>query len=190
MAVGFDHFVVYTNDCDDSTVELLDALSDAGIVTRFDNPYLEMTNPSLQRGALKHAEKLDLMRGADWVLVSDVDEFVNTHVGDGTLEGLIEAAGNPNALSMQWRLFGSGGIDTYSSRLISEQHLRCAPELCPGPTQAWGARPYFNLRILNRSAFTAPKNGKVKADVNGSTDRVNKWPPNFSSLASETMATV
>ena len=31
LAVGFEHFLVFTNDCDDGTVELLDALAAHGI---------------------------------------------------------------------------------------------------------------------------------------------------------------
>ncbi|MEP2640032.1 glycosyltransferase family 2 protein [Roseobacter sp.] len=171
LAVGFDHFVVYTNDCDDGTVALLDALSDAGIVTRFDNPYLKMKNPAPQRGALKHAQNLDLVRDADWVLGSDVDEFVNIHVGDGTLEALTKAAGHPDALSMQWRLFGSAGIDTYSSRPITEQHLWCAPELCPRPVQAWGVKTLFRPKGFKSFGVHRPKNWQGAAGckwVNGS----------------------
>jgi len=177
LAVGFDHFVVYTNDCDDGTVELLDALSTAGIVTRFDNPYLEMKNKAPQRGALKHAEKLDLVRDADWVLGSDVDEFVNIHVGDGTLDALIKAAGNPNALSMQWRLFGSAGIDTYSSNLIVEQHLRCAPELCPRPVQAWGVKTLFQPKYFKSFGVHRPNDWQGQGGckwVNGSGTQVAK----------------
>tara|TARA_R100000935_G_scaffold35531_1_gene56259 strand:- start:126 stop:1208 length:1083 start_codon:yes stop_codon:yes gene_type:complete len=175
LALGFDHFVIYTNDCDDCTVELLDALADAGIVTRFDNPYLEMKNSAPQRGALKHAEKLDLVRNADWVLGSDVDEFVNIHVGDGTLGALIKAAGSPDALSMQWRLFGSAGIDTYSSSPIIEQHLRCAPEFCPRPVQAWGVKTIFRPNAFTSFGVHRPNKWRGKGAcnwVNGSGARV------------------
>lgn len=169
LAVGFDHFVVYTNDCDDCTVELLDALANAGIVTRFDNPYLEMKKSAPQRGALKHAEKLDLVRNADWVLGADVDEFVNIHVGDGTLDALIKAADNPDALSMQWRLFGSAGHDTYSSSPIVEQHLQCAPEFCPRPIQAWGVKTMF--RPKNFASFGVHRPNKWLG--NGACNWVN-----------------
>ena len=110
-SIGFTDFLVFTNDCDDGTVEMLDTLQGHGILTRMDNPYLEMPgdhNP--QKGALRFAEDLDIVRDADWVMVSDVDEFVNIHVGDGTLDNLFQATGEIDVISMQWRLFGNGDV--------------------------------------------------------------------------------
>ncbi len=144
LALGFDHFLVFTNDCDDGTVALLDALAARGIVTRMDNPYQSMGegyNP--QKGALKFAEGLDLVRNADWVLVSDVDEFVNIHVDDGDLDALFAAAPDAEIISMQWRLFGNGFHQTYDDVLLTEKYLHCAPTYCPNPLQAWGIKTMF-----------------------------------------------
>ncbi|NIZ62987.1 glycosyltransferase family 2 protein [Sedimentitalea sp. CY04] len=153
LCIGFDHFLVYTNDCDDGTVELLDALANAGIVTRIDNPYQLMGQPKPQRGALKHAEGLDLVRNADWVLVSDVDEFVNIHVGDGSLDALVKAVGSAEIISMQWRLFGSSNIDHYEDLPIVKQHSYCAPKFCPRPVQAWGIKSMFRPGPLPAGQF-------------------------------------
>lgn len=144
LSLGFDHFLVFTNDCDDGTVELLDALTKHGIVTRMDNPYLSMGegyNP--QKGALKFAEGLDLVRNAEWILISDVDEFVNIHVGDGSLDALFSAVPDAEMISMQWRLFGNGFHQTYADVLITENYLHCAPIYCPNPVQAWGIKTMF-----------------------------------------------
>ncbi len=144
LSIGFDHALVFTNDCDDGTVELLDTLARHGFVTRLDNPYETMPggfNP--QKGALKYAEDLDLVRNADWVLVSDVDEFVNIHVGDGTLEALFAAVPDAALISMQWRLFGNGDHDHYEDSFLTERHITCAPRFCPAPIQAWGIKTMF-----------------------------------------------
>jgi hypothetical protein len=144
-AVGFTDFLVFTNDCDDGTVEMLDTLARHGILTRMDNPYLEVPgdhNP--QKGALRFAEDLEQVQGADWVLVSDVDEFVNIHVGDGTLDALFEATGGVDVISMQWRLFGNGDIDEYRDAFVTEQFHHCAPEFAPSPVQAWAVKSMYS----------------------------------------------
>lgn len=143
-SIGFTDFLVFTNDCDDGTVEMLDTLAGHGIVTRMDNPYLEIPgdhNP--QKGALRFAEDLDVVQNATWILVSDVDEFVNVHAGDGTLDALFEATGAFDALSMQWRLFGNGDVIEYEDGFVTEQFNRCAPKFCPSPVQAWAVKTLF-----------------------------------------------
>jgi hypothetical protein len=146
-SIGFTDFLVFTNDCDDGTVEMLDTLQKHGILTRMDNPYLDMPgdhNP--QKGALRFAEDLDIVRDADWVMVSDVDEFVNVHVGDGTLDALFKAAGSFDVISMQWRLFGNGDVVEYKDDFVSAQFTHCAPKFCPSPVQAWAVKSMFSTK--------------------------------------------
>jgi len=146
-SIGFTDFLVFTNDCDDGTVEMLDALQGHGILTRMDNPYLEVPgdhNP--QKGALRFAEGLDQVQQADWVMISDVDEFVNIHVGDGTLDALFDATGEIDVVSMQWRLFGNGNVAQYSDGLILEQFDKCAPKFCPNPVQAWAVKSMYSTK--------------------------------------------
>ncbi len=147
LAVGFDHILVFTNDCDDGTVELLDALAVHGVVTRMDNPYQEIgANFNPQKGALKYAESLDLVSDADWILIADVDEFVNIHAGDGDLASLFGAVPEAEIISMQWRLFGSSGHVRFRDAPITERHTFCAPEFCPSPVQAWGIKSLFSTK--------------------------------------------
>jgi hypothetical protein len=143
-SIGFTDFLVFTNDCDDGTVEMLDTLAGHGVLTRMDNPYLEIPgdhNP--QKGALRFAEDLDQVQDADWIMVSDVDEFVNIHTGDGTLDALFAATGDVDVISMQWRLFGNGDVVTYKDAFITEQFFHCAPKFCPNPVQAWAVKSLF-----------------------------------------------
>ncbi|MCP3972586.1 MAG: glycosyltransferase family 2 protein [Rhodobacteraceae bacterium] len=146
-AIGFTDFLVFTNDCDDGTVEVLDTLQKHGVLTRRDNPYLEMSgdhNP--QKGALRFAEDLDQVQQADWVMVTDVDEFVNIHVGDGTLDALFGAVGEVDVVSMQWRLFGNADVDGFRDSFVTEQFSMCAPEFCPNPIQAWAVKSLFSMQ--------------------------------------------
>ncbi len=146
-SIGFDDFLVFTNDCDDGTVEMLDTLAGHGVLTRMDNPYLKMQgehNP--QKGALRHAEDLEQVQTARWVMVSDVDEFVNIHTGDGTLDALFAATGEIDVISMQWRLFGSGGVTAYKNAFVTEQFDKCAPKFCPSPVQAWAVKSLYSTQ--------------------------------------------
>ncbi len=169
-SIGFTDFLVFTNDCDDGTVELLDCLAGHGILTRMDNPYLEMEgdhNP--QKGALRYAEDLDQVRQADWVLVSDVDEYVNIHAGEGTLDDLFAAAGPFDVMSMQWRLFGNSDVQAYKDAFVTAQFTHCAPEFCPNPVQAWAVKSLFSTRgphvagKLTRIGVHRPNNPDKKA---------------------------
>lgn len=137
-AIGVTHFLVYTNDCDDPTNEILDHLAGKGWLTRIDNPFNRAAGQKPQRGALNHAIKQVVVQSADWYLVIDVDEFVNIHVGDGTLKALAEAANDPSVISMSWRFFGNKGVEAYQDRWVTEQFVHCAPQYLPRPRLGWG----------------------------------------------------
>ncbi|MCV6592948.1 MAG: glycosyltransferase family 2 protein [Silicimonas sp.] len=136
LGVGVTHFLVYTNGCDDPTEAILDALAARGLVTRISNPVAEGQKP--QRVALKAAWSHPRVQAADATLVIDVDEYIDIHAGQGDLASLFAAAGDPDMISMSWRLFGSSGITRYEDRPVSEQFTRAAPPLTRKPHQAWG----------------------------------------------------
>ena len=143
LSIGVTHFVVYTNDCDDPTNEILDRLGTMGLVTRIDNPFKKDAGQKPQRGALNHAINLPEVTGADWVGVIDADEFVNIHVGDGTFGALLEAMHDPNVISMTWRFFGNRGVHAYEDRWQTENFTACAPLYLPKPRLGWGFKSFF-----------------------------------------------
>ncbi len=143
LSIGVTHFVVYTNDCDDPTNAILDRLQVMGIVTRLDNPFDREAGQKPQRGALNDAVRREEVMGADWVGVIDVDEFVNIHVGDGTFAALLDAAHDPNVISMTWRFFGNRGVHAYEDRWQTEQLTACAPLFLPKPRLGWGFKSFF-----------------------------------------------
>jgi len=143
LSIGVTHFVVYTNDCDDPTNAILDQLQALGVVTRRDNPFNRKAGQKPQRGALNDAATLPEVMGADWVGVIDVDEFVNIHVGDGTFADLLEAAHDPNVISMTWRFFGNRGVHAYEDSWQVEQFTACAPLYIPKPRLGWGFKSFF-----------------------------------------------
>jgi len=125
-AVGFTDFLVFSNDCQDGTDDLLDRMQSLGHLThiRNDGPY---DKGGIQFTALKMGDKLDIVKNADWILALDVDEFVNIHVGDGTLPDLLGALPDATAITLTWRLFGNAGVVHYNDAPITETFTRAAP---------------------------------------------------------------
>lgn len=125
-AVGFSDFLVFSNDCQDGTDSLLDRLAEKGVLQhiRNDGPY---DKAGIQFTALKRAERLDIVKAADWILPMDVDEFVNIHVGDGTLRALTEALPDATAITLTWRLFGNAGVVGYEDESVLQTFTHCAP---------------------------------------------------------------
>lgn len=141
--IGIDHALVYTNDCADPTVPMLDRLAALGHVTRIDNPYHPAGPVKPQHAALRDAMRQRVARQADWIAVIDVDEFPAIHVGDGTIAALLAACNHPNVVSLTWRFFGNAGVTGYEDRPVIAQFTRCAPEAMDNPGMAWGFKTLF-----------------------------------------------
>ncbi|MCM2560960.1 glycosyltransferase family 2 protein [Lutimaribacter sp. EGI FJ00015] len=134
-AVGFTDFLVFSNDCQDGTDALLDRLDVMGLIThkRNDGPY---DKRGIQFTALKAAEKLPIVRRANWIMALDVDEFVNIHAGDRTLPALLAALPEATAITLTWRLFGNGGVVHYTDAPVTRQFTRAAPVVMRWPWRA------------------------------------------------------
>ncbi|MGB0498347.1 MAG: glycosyltransferase family 2 protein [Rubricella sp.] len=127
LAIGFDDFLVYTNDCADGTDRIILRLEELGLAHHVDNVLKEGDSP--QRRALRRSRKHPAFLAADWAICADVDEFLLIHPGAGTLDDLMEAVLGAEAVSVCWRLFGNGGVEDYRDRFVTEQFTWAAPEL-------------------------------------------------------------
>jgi len=118
-ALGFDHIVVCTNDCEDTTVEILQHLEKMGLVRH--HPTI-IRGGGIQRSALRQARKLPEIQNADWVFVNDADEFLNIHLGNGTVRSLVEHSGdNIDMISIPWRVFGPKNVFKFHDRPVKQQ---------------------------------------------------------------------
>lgn len=117
--IGFDHFLVYTNDCSDGTDLILDRLAELGFVTHERNQVLRR---GPQKSALKWAFNHRETQKADWILVSDVDEFLNIKIGKGTLTDLLTAAPEADVIPVTWRIFSNNGLEAFSENLVMEDY--------------------------------------------------------------------
>jgi hypothetical protein len=125
-AVGFDRFVILSNDCQDGTDAMLDRLEALGHVVhlRNDGPY---GKGGIQFTGLKRAGAHPEVTGADWLMALDIDEFVNIHAGGGTLDDLRAALPEADAITLTWRLFGNAGQVRYTPAPVTRTFTRCAP---------------------------------------------------------------
>ena len=141
-AIGFTDFLVFTNDCDDTTDPLLDRLQELGVLTH-------QVNTVLKRGphksALKWARDHVLMHKATFMLISDVDEFINIQSGDGTIQGLLRDLGpETDVVSFPWKIFGNGGVEAFKDAPLTAQFTSCEP------VPRRGGRKYRDVKTLFR----------------------------------------
>lgn len=118
--LGFDHILVCNNDCTDTTVEMLQRLQEMGLVIQHNTI---VRGGGIHRSALRQASRrYDEVMDAKWVFVCDVDEYLNIHIGDGTVRGLINASGDDiDVVSVPWRIFGTDGIDKFADKPVTKQ---------------------------------------------------------------------
>jgi len=133
-ATGFTDFLVFSNDCSDGTDAMLDRLQAMGWVTHQRNDGPHEKGP--QWDLLKTADRHPLKQAADWVLFCDIDEFVNIHTGDRTLNALLAALPHADAIALTWRMFGNAGVIGYEDRPLRETFTRAAPETLAWPWRA------------------------------------------------------
>jgi len=126
LAAGVGHFLIYTNDCDDGTDLIMDALQNAGLVTHIRQ--IPTGKRTVQWQALKHAGGHPLVTAADWVLITDSDEFINLRAPLTTLHDLVaRLPEGTDAVAMPWRLFGNSGVIEMQDDLTLRQFTRAAP---------------------------------------------------------------
>lgn len=140
LAVGFTDILVYTNDCTDGTDEMLIRLEELGLGHHRRNVIREGIKP--QPSAIKHAQVEKVVQESDWVLVFDADEFLCINYGDGSLDGMLSAAGEANGIVITWRIFGSGGVVDWTREPVTEQYLHAAPPLW---NKGWGVKTLFKF---------------------------------------------
>lgn len=126
LALGFDHFFVVTNDCDDGTDRILDRLAVLGHVTHVPNP------KSLMRGrgqwqvmALRYAKLFNIYRDAEWIMHSDVDEFLQVNTPSKTLEAFLDEVGETDVVSFTSVPYNSAGRTKLIDEPVVSQFTQC-----------------------------------------------------------------
>lgn len=179
-AIGFTDILALSNDCSDGTDRMLDRLEAMGMLTHVTNPGPFPKGP--QWAALARAERHPLTAAADWVMVLDIDEFVNIRAGDGTLAALFAACPGATAFALNWRMFGNGGAVEFEDRPVTEGFLRAAPRVMGWPWRAQLIKTLFrNDGSYGRLGVHRPRQpdpARIGAQVwvSGAGDRL---PPRY-----------
>ena len=74
LAVGFTKILVYTNDCTDGTVEMLQRLEELGLGYHRPNDIPPGGKP--QPSAINHAQVEPIVQASDWMILFDADEHL------------------------------------------------------------------------------------------------------------------
>ncbi len=113
MSIGIEHFIVVTNDCDDGTDRILDRLAELGHVTHVPNPkMLRRAEGSWHVMALRYAHLFNIYRDAEWVLYSDVDEYLQINLPTPTLDAFLDQVGPSDVISFTSIPYNSNGRKT------------------------------------------------------------------------------
>ncbi|MBV7410132.1 glycosyltransferase family 2 protein [Maritimibacter sp. DP1N21-5] len=201
--IGVTDFLFYSNDCTDGTDAILDGLAAEGLVTHLPNP---AQGRNYQMEALKDAARHPVVNEADWVWIADVDEFLNIHVGDGTIPELVAACDDPAAISITFQFMANGGVTDFEDRPVIGQFNRTHdPDIWNGdldqevktlirrdfPVQYYGAhRPFMKkgIRKKDRPSWTDGSGRDVewKFRTAANKRRIRKFPAkgarNFATL--------
>ncbi len=122
-SIGVDHFLIFTNNCEDGTDDIARRLQDLGLATHVPNEVKDGGNP--QHQMLWRARRQPRVKESGWLLCMDVDEFWNIKCGDNSFGALIaeveQRAGQPvDAISFAWKLFGSSGNISFEDKPVTE----------------------------------------------------------------------
>ncbi|MEM7597985.1 MAG: glycosyltransferase family 2 protein [Pseudomonadota bacterium] len=183
--IGFERVFVASNDSLDRTREILDTLDAAGEITHLENSdHIKGEPEDPQNRAYQRFWKMDEVKGSDWILVADADEFLNIHAGDGSLGALFAGlkarrSDDADVLSATWRVFGNGGVTQFEDAPIIEQFSRSAPPGVNRIQRYTGFKTMFRPRGVRRLGVHRPKyaprfrNGLVPLKwVNGSGEEM------------------
>lgn len=125
-ALGVEDFLVFTNDCSDPTDHILRCLHRLGVV---DHRFNRVMRRGPHKSALMWAEYEPKVVAADWVLVIDVDEYLQINNGADSLPELLAARqdAGADAVSFVWRVFGNAGVQEVNHGPVPQAFVRAEP---------------------------------------------------------------
>ncbi|MGR3514026.1 MAG: glycosyltransferase family 2 protein [Paracoccaceae bacterium] len=148
--MGVDHILVFSNGCDDGTDTLLDELDRQRVVLHLPNP-LEISPPDSPQRKSPHltgiafARRLRAWRDADYIFLTDVDEFPLLRGGDACMKSLLRRLEWPDVLTMVETLFGTGDVLAFEDKPVTQTFTRSA-SMQPGK---WRSRRGFKSITRN-----------------------------------------
>jgi hypothetical protein len=145
--IGFTEVWVASNDCEDGSPELLDALAARGLLT-----HVRCAPPPEEKAQIFAYQAIGARLEEDWpdwLMTIDGDEFLDIHVGAGRVSDLIAAVGDATAVMINWRVFGSAGERHWSGDSVMRRFTRAAP-------RHHGVNRPFKTLFRGPAAYQAP----------------------------------
>lgn len=124
--IGFTEVVICSNECVDGSSELLALLAARGLLHHL--PCKPAADEPAQLFAYRQAEALLSRAWPDVLMVLDADEFLNIHVGAGTVSDLLVAVPAASTIHVNWRIFGSSGHERWSSESVLRRFTLAAEQ--------------------------------------------------------------
>jgi Glycosyl transferase family 2 len=167
-AIGVTDILAFSNDCSDGTDVMLDRLQTLGLVTHVRN---DAGPKGPQWSALQQAANHPLYHAADWAIVIDIDEFIRIGRGTGALTTLTGPAGQADAITLTWRLYGNDGVASRNGQGMLETFTRAAPVILHWPWKAQMVKTLFRPQVFAKPGVHRPKphpgTAPVTIDGNG-----------------------
>ena len=155
-AIGFEKFIIATNDCDDGTDKMLDRLAEIEDVVHIRNQRVE--GEPVQITALNRIIKGPEIKDVAWALHVDPDEFLFISVGEGKVADLFDCVGEADVIVVSWRMFGSNGIRRWTGGLVLETFDKAQARYRPKFVQQ---KSLFRPEKFRRANAHMPKRPKV-----------------------------
>lgn len=178
--LGFDRIFIAANDCDDGSVRLLSALQEAG--------HIGFLRHRVAPGKVPQAEGYARLRArfdvnaADWLMMLDVDEFLNVHIGDHSVRALLAAApAETDIVALNAMTFGAGGQTQWRPGPVTGTFLHRLParHKANGALKTLSRNPAHYGAIHNHSLtrYRGPKSGLVVMRGDGSLREIDAGAP-------------
>lgn len=146
--IGFGPIVIYSNDCTDGSDTLLDALAGIGWITHHRHSRQPGVAPQDAVAALAMADPQ--VRGAEWLLWLDADEFLQVNAGAGLVGDLVAHVAPADAIAINWRNFGDSGQTQSGAGLVLETFTQAAAR---GQRMQRTVKTLFRMRADLRGLF-------------------------------------
>ncbi|MGO4917688.1 hypothetical protein ACEN2R_19725, partial [Pseudogemmobacter sp. W21_MBD1_M6] len=98
--------------------------TEQGVIEYYPN---ENIKRQWQNQAYRRVSFSETYAKADWCMALDGDEFLNVHVGNGTVQDLIVASGDADEILVNWRMYGANGHRKLSEALVVERFTATEP---------------------------------------------------------------
>lgn len=158
-AIGVDHVVIGTNDCEDGSDALLDAVARHFPLTHLDNSAPAPGFTIHQRGMARVMEQPEA-RNSDWLMHIDPDEFVNIRSADGQFKPFLRSHEANDAIAICWKNFGNNGRRTWDGGLVTDAFWSCEDAL----SNATAHKTVFRADVFEHTTPHMPKGPSKPSD--------------------------